>query len=287
MLLLTGSYMFCISMVRDINGPSNQIYRLSAMILGILCAVLMAVIIGLCISYKGLSEKHIFLSQNSSVANSNLKQLLGNYDLLTTVLMKVQTSYQETVNARDSMQRERDRDRQEKELLQEHKKDLMNEQTKLQTRVTALEKNCERCPAGWELLHSSCYFFPPTDAGQKLTWQQSREECKKSGADLAEIDSQEKQEFISGILIGKRRRPGHTYTSGYWIGLRDVETEGVWKWLNGTALTQGYWFDGEPNDSGSEDCAATYPYDISLKTWNDAPCDFVLKWICEIKLQEP
>ncbi|KAJ8341579.1 hypothetical protein SKAU_G00338700 [Synaphobranchus kaupii] len=154
----------------------------------------MATVIGLCVSYKGLSEEHIVLSQNSSETNGNMEQLKANHDLLTADLMKLQSSFQEAVRAKDSMQLVRNRERQGKELLQRQKEALVNEETQLRTRITALEKSCERCPVGWELLRSSCYFFPPTESGPKLSWHRSREECKKSGADLAVIDSQEKQD---------------------------------------------------------------------------------------------
>lgn len=252
---------------KAVHGLNTQTYRLTTAILGILCAVLISTIIGLFISYKGLSEKHIVLSQNSSDTNRNLEQLKANCDQL---------------------QMERERERVRKELLQRQKEALMKRETSLQTRITMLERNCERCPVGWELLHSTCYFFAPIETGEKLSWNRSREECKKTGADLAMVDSQEKQEFISRILKVKGTSSRSWHLSGYWIGLTDIKSEGVWKWVNGTELTKGFWADGEPNDQYSaEDCAATYPKENPLKTWNDAPCDYILKWICELKLQEP
>lgn len=273
---------------KAVHGLNTQTYRLTTAILGILCAVLISTIIGLFISYKGLGEKHIVLSQNSSETNSNLEQLKANYDQLTAALMKVQKSFQEAVSAKDSMQMERERERAGKELLQRQKEALMKQETSLQTRITMLERNCERCPVGWELLHSTCYFFAPIETAEKLSWHRSREECNKTGADLAMVDSQEKQEFISRILKLKGTSSRSWHLSGYWIGLTDIKTEGVWKWVNGTELTKGFWSDGEPNDQYSaEDCAATYPKENPLKTWNDAPCGYILKWICELKLQEP
>ncbi|KAJ8396886.1 hypothetical protein AAFF_G00012090 [Aldrovandia affinis] len=228
-----------VSMFAAVNGSSFQAYRLTTVILGILCGVLMATIVALCASYKGLNEKHAVLSQNSSETNSNLQQLSANHELLAATLKTVQKNYLDTVNAKVLMQRERDRERQGKDLLQRQKEALKTEETKLLIRITELENSCERCPVGWELLNSSCYFFSRVDSDQQQSWPQSRERCQRSGADLVVIDTEEKQEFISRAI--KRIGPSSRYwhTAGYWIGLRDVHTEGEWKWVNGTVLTNG------------------------------------------------
>lgn len=44
-----------------------------------------------------------------------------------------------------------------------------------------------------------------------------------------------------------------------------------------------YWNDGEPNNQYNEDCAAVYPKTNPFKSWNDAPCNYNLKWICEMQ----
>ncbi|MCI4395046.1 hypothetical protein PGIGA_G00175880, partial [Pangasianodon gigas] len=65
-----------------------------------------------------------------------------------------------------------------------------------------------------------------------------------------------------------------------WIGLSDRDTEGVWKWVDGTRLTTAYWGDGEPNNAGDEDCAEILGFP-DRKSWNDRLCLAQLSWICE------
>ncbi|KAJ8379132.1 hypothetical protein AAFF_G00230440 [Aldrovandia affinis] len=81
---------------------------------------------------------------------------------------------------------------------------------------------CRPCPEGWEQSNSKCYYF--STVGK--SWNDSRSDCLKQGADLVIIESEEEQKFISN----------HTRESYYWIGLSDSETEGTFLWVDGTPL---------------------------------------------------
>lgn len=93
------------------------------------------------------------------------------------------------------------------------------------------------------------------------------------GSTLAVVDSKETQNAIAANLTG----PVH------WIGLyRDPEDDSRWLWVNWSRLCNGcgYWFRGEPNNSGrKEDCGEMWPFKNGL--WNDAPCSISRRYICQ------
>ncbi|XP_060771839.1 CD209 antigen-like protein C [Neoarius graeffei] len=120
---------------------------------------------------------------------------------------------------------------------------------------------------GWTYFSSSLYYISQI----KKSWTASRQDCREQGADLVIIKSGEEQEFILNLLGSSRRA---------WIGLSDRDTEGEWKWVDGTPLTTVYWFDGEPNDDRDEDCVEILGSSV-WKSWNDLPCSKIQLWICE------
>ncbi|XP_038837744.1 C-type lectin domain family 4 member M-like [Salvelinus namaycush] len=129
-----------------------------------------------------------------------------------------------------------------------------------------------KCPKGWRMLGSSCYFL----STERKTWKESKLDCLARGADLVIINSRQEQTLLyqldgdADLLV--------------WIGLTDSVNEGTWKWVDGTPLTTSYWKSGQPDHGGTnneEDCVEVYHRDSVLANWNDAPCNHMLHWICE------
>ncbi|XP_066508690.1 CD209 antigen-like protein E [Hoplias malabaricus] len=117
------------------------------------------------------------------------------------------------------------------------------------------------------LTHGSSFYYR---LERTKNWNESRQECQKKGGDLLIINSKEEQEFINNQSINA------------WIGLTDKEKEGEWKWVDGSALTTGYWRSGEPNNAnGVEHCAVFLVFPPALNSWNDINCMQPSDCICE------
>ncbi|XP_063739416.1 CD209 antigen-like protein A isoform X2 [Eleginops maclovinus] len=119
---------------------------------------------------------------------------------------------------------------------------------------------------GWMYFNHSFYYI---SAIQK-SWQESRDDCQQRDADLIIINSKNEEEFA-------RRFKQLT-----WIGLIDRESNGTWRWVDGSALETSYWHDGEPNkhEGKDEDCGEIKFYEKE-NSWNDVQCKLQKFWICE------
>ncbi|XP_037388805.1 hepatic lectin-like isoform X2 [Pygocentrus nattereri] len=124
---------------------------------------------------------------------------------------------------------------------------------------------------GWIYFSSSVYYI----STEKKSWSESRKDCRARGADLLIINSRGEQDFTEMLRRGQKT----------WIGLSDQDTERVWKWVDGSALTTRFWGSGEPNSrAGDEDCVVTGQTSDPSQNWADYPCNAHFVWICEKRI---
>ncbi|XP_036902807.1 low affinity immunoglobulin epsilon Fc receptor isoform X1 [Sturnira hondurensis] len=124
---------------------------------------------------------------------------------------------------------------------------------------------CDTCPEEWVSFQRKCYYF---GEGAKR-WIQARYACSDLHGRLVSIHSQEEQDFLAKYVNKK----------GSWIGLRDLNIEGEFVWMDGSTLDYSNWRPGEPNNGGEgEDCVMM----LGFGQWNDAFCNTHLEgWMCE------
>ncbi|XP_069042956.1 C-type lectin domain family 4 member D-like isoform X3 [Lepisosteus oculatus] len=142
------------------------------------------------------------------------------------------------------------------------------------TLLTSRESNYS-CEEPWRLFKDKCYFL----SEDKMNWNRSRDNCTSMHSHLVVIDSQEEQNFTSGVLPPNDRA---------WIGLTDQEEKGRWRWVNNKALqeNQKYWQPNQPDNFKGKDsleaehCVVMYK-GTNLQNWNDAYCSANRTRLCE------
>uniref|UniRef100_A0A8C9SQY1 C-type lectin domain-containing protein n=1 Tax=Scleropages formosus TaxID=113540 RepID=A0A8C9SQY1_SCLFO len=182
---------------------------------------------------------------------------------------QLQTSYNTAIRERDQLQTRYNTAIKERDQLQTRYNTAIKERDQLQSSNSVLTKEKTQLETNYRMCSFSCYYI----SNEEKNWDTSRQYCKDRGADLVIINSKEEQAFID------------RFNSRFWIGLSDKEREGTWKWVDGTIMPQyeGNWESGEPNNyKRDEDCVETRIMNPEPnKRWNDLPCDFVLRWVCE------
>ncbi|KAL1772868.1 low affinity immunoglobulin epsilon Fc receptor isoform X1 [Sigmodon hispidus] len=124
---------------------------------------------------------------------------------------------------------------------------------------------CSTCPKNWLHFQQKCYYF---GKGSKQ-WIQARFTCTDLEGRLVSIHSQAEQDFLMK----------HSNKKDSWIGLRDLDMEGQFIWMDGSPVDYSNWNPGEPNNAGQgEDCVMMR----GSGQWNDAFCrSYLDAWVCE------
>ncbi|XP_071150519.1 C-type lectin mannose-binding isoform-like [Mytilus edulis] len=123
------------------------------------------------------------------------------------------------------------------------------------------------CPNGWLKNENKCYYF--SDALH--TWTDAKIACEAEEGMLVEVDSKCENEYVKMSAS----------ESTYWLGGTDEQEEGVWIWSHSqNVITFTDWTNTEPsNHNGNEHCLALRDY--YGYAWNDNPCHFSMRFICE------
>ncbi|KAI4878035.1 hypothetical protein NFI96_028465, partial [Prochilodus magdalenae] len=254
------------------NTAGSRCYRLTPVCLGLLYVLLVAGIIVLWIKFNNLTVERDQLLTSYISLTKDRNQLYTTYTSLTKERDQLQTSYTSLTKERDQLKTSYTNLTKERDQLQTSYTNLTRERDQLMKERDGIQEML--MTLGWRYFNSSIYYI----STEKKSWSESRQYCRERGADLVIINSREEQEFIRKVY-------GSTEA---WIGLTDADTEGVWKWLDGSTLTTQFWWKGEPNDYGGEDCGITNfrfagPHNIS--TWADYPCHHPVVGICEKQKQ--
>ncbi|CAL4071910.1 unnamed protein product, partial [Meganyctiphanes norvegica] len=126
------------------------------------------------------------------------------------------------------------------------------------------------CPSGSVLVGGQCLVFRQ----EMLTWNGSKKACDANNLNLASLTDPDAT--LAYILAT------YGYTR-FWVGGNDAATEGLWKWLDGTAIplnnTQFPWADGQPDSwRGNQDCLS-----VNFKGgFDDGTCSVERGYICEV-----
>lgn len=109
---------------------------------------------------------------------------------------------------------------------------------------------------------------------EKCPWPAAKAKCASLGGQLVIIPDAATWEFVKTLS-----------PATLWMGATDEETEGVWKWVDGTPVTFQAWIGGgADNSKGGENYLTSHK-----GGWNDAPKDGhfdayrVVGYICEWK----
>uniref|UniRef100_A0A3B3R4L9 Asialoglycoprotein receptor 2-like n=1 Tax=Paramormyrops kingsleyae TaxID=1676925 RepID=A0A3B3R4L9_9TELE len=218
----------------------HQPQKWAIVFLSLTCALLLAGIIAVFVYYNlsqsaaGQLKKDIsaLMDNNSALMENNIALMGANSALMENNSALLENNQQLQVLKSNLTA--------QNEFLESENKKLQKNQTLLdeilQFRNFPVEKycpngtTCSRCPTGWTFNNSKCYFLYLDQTWK--TWQDSRIECFKMGADLLTIQDKEEQMFIMNLA--------HVYFDklhGYWIGL--TRQANNWVWVNGSSMTTG------------------------------------------------
>ncbi|XP_030843987.1 uncharacterized protein LOC105438950 [Strongylocentrotus purpuratus] len=128
----------------------------------------------------------------------------------------------------------------------------------------------------WHRLDDAVYLV---DSITRLDYDQAQALCQGYGANLARVDSDEIQAFLTSFITPPLRD-----TRCFWIGCNDREVEGQFRWLDSTPVIYDGWAQGQPDNRGrDQNCACLWSSRSNDKhgQWDDDRCTVDRNMICQ------
>ena len=101
----------------------------------------------------------------------------------------------------------------------------------------------------------------------------AKTQCESDGAFLAIPRSEAENDFIADLILNEN----------IWIGINDIDQEGVFVAVDGSNITFTHWAFNEPNNYGGDEDAVVIFSD--QKTWNDQAAYHQARFVCSLRIQ--
>lgn len=105
--------------------------------------------------------------------------------------------------------------------------------------------------------------------GKEVNFSSALESCEETGGTLATPMNEEENKAIMGIV--------KQYNRYSYLGIKESDTAGQFKYMNGQPLNYTSWQQNEPNGKGTEKCVEMY----TDGNWKDRKCSLYRLTICE------
>ncbi|XP_076269554.1 salivary C-type lectin 2-like isoform X1 [Rhynchophorus ferrugineus] len=119
-------------------------------------------------------------------------------------------------------------------------------------------------------------------SSEKVSFFEGYLRCRQMGLDPAEIITEQDQKDIEAALQSQN---DISWELGFWIFATNLGNYVSYYWLNsGLPIFYSTFAPGQPDNSlQKESCLQIFQIKKGVFAWNDMPCDYKLRFICQHK----